>query len=337
MNKKIIALAVATAFAAPMAAHAGATVYGKINMGVGTTDNGSAAAPSSYMGVYDYDSRLGFKGDTDLGGGLKAFFKMETAMDMDDGAAATTFARDTYLGLKGGFGEVKVGQFNTAYKNTYGKLDIFADSIGDITGTGTHGELDDRHADMLGYKNKFGAITLEVNMLFSEADASGVDDGMAIGVTWKGNGMMATVGIVDKDSNQQTSAATGYDEGMRLGFQMKLGAGKLNVLHESIDATAALADYDVTTIQYGMNMGKNMLGLGYTMTGRDAATADSTQLTVAYHMNMSKSTKVAFAYTTIDNDLNSGTTGRIFNSNLGATGAAGDDPSQLGVMVTHKF
>ena len=336
MNKKIIALAIAAAVAAPMAAHAGATVYGKINMGVGTTDNGATAGASSFMGVYDYDSRLGFKGSEDLGNGLSAFFKMETAMDMDNGAA-TSFGRDTYLGLKGGFGTVQIGKFNTAYKNTYGKLDIFADSIGDITGTGTHGELDDRHNDMLAYKNTFGAISLDVNMLFSEADATGVDDGIALGVTWKGNGMMATVGMVDKDSNQQTAANTTYDEGMRLGFQMKLGAGKLNVLHESIDSPVALADYDVTTVQYGMNMGKNMLGVSYTQTARDAANADSTQITVGYHMNMSKKTKVAFAYTTIDNDAGSTTTGRIFNSNLGTAGAAGEDPSQLGVMVTHNF
>ena len=333
MNKKIIALAIATAFAAPMAAHAGATVYGKINGGVSMADTGGT---ESYMGVTSHDSRLGVKGSEDLGNGMKAFFKMETEIEMDQkGASGASFTRDKYLGLKSSFGELKVGHFNTAYKNTYGKMDIFADSIGDVTGSGTHGELDNRMSNMLGYKNKFGSVTLDVNMFFSEEDNTTDDDNLAVGLIWKDKGMMASIGLVTGDDGE---AGPDYDEGMRLGFQMKLGAGKLNVLHESVDKVAANADYDITTVQYGINMGKNMLGASFTQTARDTANADSTQMTVGYHMNLSKATKVAFAYTTIDNDANSNTSGRIGNtSNGGFTVANGDDPSQVGVMVTHKF
>ena len=336
MNKKIIALAIAAAVAAPMAAHAGATVYGKINMGVSMADTGGA---ESYTGVTSHDSRLGFKGSEDLGNGMKAFFKMETEINMDvvGSDSDASFKRDKYLGLKSNFGELKVGHFNTAYKNTYGKMDIFADSIGDVTGTGTHGELDNRMSNMLGYKNKFGSVTLDVNMFFSEEDNTTDDDNLAVGLTWKDKGMMASIGLVTGDDGQ---AGPDYDEGMRLGFQMKLGAGKLNVLHESVDKVAANADYDITTVQYGINMGKNMLGASITQTARDTANADSTQMTVGYHMNLSKKTKVAFAYTTIDNDANSTTTGRIAatSNGIGSTSVAtGDDPSQVGVMVTHKF
>lgn len=324
-----------------MAAQAGATVYGKINVGLSQADTGASTGAASALGITSHDSRLGFKGSEDLGGGLTAFFKMETEINVDEGAG-NTFQRDKYLGIKGGFGEIKMGEFNTPYKNVFGKMDIFADSIGDVTGSGSHGELDDRHDNMLGYKGTFGPITLDVSMDFQESDAQGsgaVDDGMAVGVTYKAGSIMVSAGIVDHNNGE--GAGDGADEGTRLGFQMKLGAGKLNVLYEDVDmdGSTTTADHDVTTVQYGHNMGKNMFGISYTMKGGDGSGNDSTQTTLAMHHKLSKKTKVAIAYTAVDNDENSSSSGRIFNTdNFDATGvAAGDDPSQMGVMITHSF
>jgi predicted porin len=341
MNKKLIAIAVAAGLA-PMAAQADVSVYGKLNMGLSVADSGGTGDTASFMGITSHDSRLGVKGSEDLGNGMSAFFKMETEIDMDNAAGNATFKRDKYLGIKGGFGEIKMGQFNTAYKNTYGKMDIFADSIGDVTGTGTHGELDDRFENMLGYKGTFGPITVDVNMDFAETDTSGEDDGLAVGLTYKAGSIMVTAGMVNHDSDQ--FAGTTADEGTRIGFQMKMGSSKLNVLQENVTKNAANSDYSVTTLQYGMDMGKNMFGVSYTMTGRDGTAADSTQTTIGVHHKLSKKTKVAVAYTTISNDENSTTLGRIgatsnHNSGLGSWSAAGagEDPSQMGVMITHSF
>ena len=341
MNKKIIALAVATAFAAPMAAQADAKVYGKINLGVASIDTGATTdvdtdgtVEDSYLGIADEASRLGFKGDTDLGGGLKAFIKYEATLDAD----GQTFSmnRDQIFGIKGGFGTVRMGRYNTAYKNAYKGMDIFSDSIGDITGTGTHGKLDNRHDNMLSYSNKFGAISVGVDMLFSESAASAADDGLALSVKWKGKGMTVSAAMVDQDDQD---AAGSYDEGMRVGFQMKLGAGKLNVLYEDIDNAGTSVDPSIITAQYGMNMGKNMIGVSYTMVDGGGTNNDATQMTVGLHHNFSKSTKVAIAYTTIDNDAGSTATGRILSKSLGSSDdvAGGNDPSLLGVMFTHKF
>ncbi|HHT00545.1 MAG TPA: porin, partial [Thiomicrospira sp.] len=76
MKKNIIALAVAAAFAAPVAMADAPTVYGKLNLNVSSiTDKGN--------GVNDVASRVGIKGSEDLGDGLKAIYKMEFELDVE--------------------------------------------------------------------------------------------------------------------------------------------------------------------------------------------------------------------------------------------------------------
>src|SRR5690606_25713831 len=61
-------------------------------------------------------SRLGFKGSEDLGGGLSAVFKLEGSLAVDTGTSdALKFNRESYVGLAGGFGEIRFGKIWTAY------------------------------------------------------------------------------------------------------------------------------------------------------------------------------------------------------------------------------
>ncbi len=60
-------------------------------------------------------SRFGFRGTEDLGGGLKANFVMEAGVNLDDGSSGNGggqfFSRSAWVGLSGGFGEVRLGRF----------------------------------------------------------------------------------------------------------------------------------------------------------------------------------------------------------------------------------
>jgi predicted porin len=95
MNKNLIAAAVAAGLAMPGLAMADATIYGKINTGIVSYDNDTP--DDSGIAIFDEASRLGFKGEEDLGNGLKAIFKMEGTVDMDEGANFN-FNRDKYVG-----------------------------------------------------------------------------------------------------------------------------------------------------------------------------------------------------------------------------------------------
>jgi predicted porin len=153
MNKKLLVIAVGAAMVAgSTAVMADATVYGKINMAVASYDDGDDSPnDDSGIGIFDEASRLGVKGSADIGGDMKLVFKGEGTMDMD-GTGGFSFNRDSYVGIKAGFGEVTMGHRNTSYKDATGKMDLFADMVGDTTGSG-FGSFDSRVANQVKYKS----------------------------------------------------------------------------------------------------------------------------------------------------------------------------------------
>jgi predicted porin len=80
-------------------------------------------------------SRFGFKGATDLQKNLSVIYQIEYQVAPDDGdeGGDTIAQRNTYVGLKGGFGTVMAGKHDTPLKMAQGKFDQFNDLNGDIT------------------------------------------------------------------------------------------------------------------------------------------------------------------------------------------------------------
>jgi len=135
MQKKLLAIAVAGALA-PAAAMAQSTVeiYGRANLGIDNfrATGGAVGANDlkSRMRIYDASSRLGFRVNESLGGGMRAFVVIESGVNIDAGGntgQATTAATNTstgfwasrasYLGLGGGWGDVRFGRQDVWYGN----------------------------------------------------------------------------------------------------------------------------------------------------------------------------------------------------------------------------
>jgi predicted porin len=135
MNKKIIVAAIAAAVAAPMAAMADATVYGKIKVATQFTDRSHGVGDS--WGLQDQVSRVGIKGSEDLGNGLKAIYKLEFGTDV--ASSFTWSGRNAYVGLAGGWGTALAGRHDTPLKISTGKLDLFGDSAADYNPGGQRG------------------------------------------------------------------------------------------------------------------------------------------------------------------------------------------------------
>lgn len=161
MNKKLIAVALA---ALPAAAMADVTLYGTIEAGI---ENGKtyaqsqsaadAANPETFVAgkfvrkadgklvsgtrIDDTGSLIGFKGSEDLGNGLKAIWQVEQGLNIDGttGAASgngynNTFAtRDSFVGLQGDFGKVRIGKLSTFQNSDMGNADSW------IYGSGVNG------------------------------------------------------------------------------------------------------------------------------------------------------------------------------------------------------
>jgi predicted porin len=146
MNKKLIALAVAGAIYAPtvMAQSANpVTLYGRawgMVESVQAKDGPSSAVPiANRVRVSDQSSYFGIRGTEDIGGGVKAFFQMETAFNLDQNT--TTFAaRNSGVGIQAGWGSLLWGRWDTPYKEFTGRFDPFADN----TAAGFAGVMNDR-------------------------------------------------------------------------------------------------------------------------------------------------------------------------------------------------
>jgi len=125
MNKKLVALAVAGAFALPLAAQAqtaNVTLYGRLNLDFefvkGQQALGACGDPTSDCNptvnrLSSNSSRLGVRGTESLGGGLNAIFQIESNISGDTGNAASSglASRETFVGLQGSWGKFTVGKF----------------------------------------------------------------------------------------------------------------------------------------------------------------------------------------------------------------------------------
>lgn len=132
MNNKLIALAVAGALTAPMmAVEAAPTVYGRMAVEWAQTSNSNEDINDKNYMVDNKAGQFGFKGSEDLGGGLKAIYKMEFGIETSNntsGQGADIFDRESMIGLKIGKAHtIALGNLKSPYKYAGGvKYDSFA-------------------------------------------------------------------------------------------------------------------------------------------------------------------------------------------------------------------
>jgi predicted porin len=103
----------------------GATLYGAIDQAYSsskTTDAGMFLSSkgntkaTNFSAIANGDTLIGVKGDEDLGGGLTAVYQIEAGMSVDGSASPTN--RESWGGLTGGFGTVKLGtQYGPNFNN----------------------------------------------------------------------------------------------------------------------------------------------------------------------------------------------------------------------------
>ena len=207
MKKSPIVLAALAALAATGAfAQSSVTLYGRaeagVDLGFRTTVNNSnttvivgpgANTTNTNLGgsvdkpgfrISDGDnqgqasSRFGFRGSEDLGGGLKANFVMEAGVTLDDGASGTGggkfFSQAAWVGLSGGFGELRLG------RQVLGSFDVYANGLSAAWGSGLYevgativqgGDI--RASNAIQYRTAdFGGFSGTVSLLAPEVNRS---------------------------------------------------------------------------------------------------------------------------------------------------------------------
>lgn len=174
MNTKIpsmtvLSLATLAAFASNVHAQQGSassvTLYGVVDAAVEHLSNvGGNASLTRMPGLTGgmAPSRLGFRGNEDLGGGLRAVFTLEQGFGVDNGGlnqGGRTFGRQAFVGLSGDWGSVTLGrQYSMLF---WSQLD--ADLLGPaMFGSGSlDSYLPNARVDnAVAYRGTFSGVTL---------------------------------------------------------------------------------------------------------------------------------------------------------------------------------
>jgi predicted porin len=279
MKKTLIALAALAAGAA--FAQSSVTIYGKVDAGVfksigsNTTELGEASG-----------SRVGFMGSEDLGGGLKANFKLETRLKPDTGAANANFWNGTSIvGVSGAFGSVDLGRTYSAAFNTAAAADVFGwDGVAQNTTAsraGTSGAL--RFGNGVFYTSpNFSGFTAKVSYALKET--TGANNGTSLNLAYANGPISASIGTEKNiDGNKYQGVAAAYDFGVAKAFVL-LAKGEVGAV-----------DNKSTVVGVTVPMGAATLKASYARMKSDDTTTIS-QLGLGARYALSKRTDLYTSY-----------------------------------------
>ena len=227
-------------------------VYGKINI---AADDGD--------GTDDYvnnASRLGIKGIVDLDG-LTGIYQVEYEIDPTDGyaqdevknsngyvtkSAMIAKQRNTFVGLKGDWGTVKLGFHDTYLKLAQGKVDLFNDLRGDIKTTFS-GE--DRTSDFLGYESPVFGGGFQFKYNFSDGGSAanggtGNRDAKAYAISYKTKKIYAAYAFEDNSTK-----SSGEDH-IRIVIQVPIGPVKIGFIDQESEIGTSKDDSTMFNIAW---------------------------------------------------------------------------------------
>ncbi|KUJ72648.1 porin [Thiomicrospira sp. WB1] len=340
MKKNIVALAVASAIAAPVAMADAPTVYGQVNQALEqrSADNfaGDKVEASSGTYVDNRASRLGVKGSSDLGNGMKAVYKVEFSLGMNGGGVGD---RNQYVGLAGGFGTVLMGRHDTPTKMIQAK-DLFNDArLSDNRRIG--GELgafgrsmENRVNNVLAYVSpSFGGVKLIAATSPSETsvdgDESSISDLYSVAVAYgsKKEGLYLAAGM-DSANENTTGVADTEAQHTRVVAQYATGGLIANAMYQDFGGDAiedTVREGSNIMANVGYKFGKIMPKVKVSMVDRVNDFEDSTNYAVGVNYSMGKKTTAYAEFAKTEH--------------IGGNAADGSDAeeSAFSVGLLHKF
>lgn len=308
-SKSLLALAIVAGFASAASAQSSVTIYGSLDMAI-TKGNGGTAFNQGANGTSEAwqlkqsnGSRLGFRGNEDLGGGLAAQFDIQHRFTPDDGAANAIFwAGRSIVSLSSkDLGRVYLGRDYTPAYYIATKSDPFGqDGVAQMGGRqfagfsaqvpGTAGAPSasspaSRTANTVGYVTpSFSGLTVQAAVGLGEGTIgreAGINAEYAAGPVYAGvgyekitGGAVSGAGLsANGDGSSLVNLALHYNFGVVKPIfyyaRSKMGVGN-NSTHKFIQlgATAPIAAGKLK-VAYGRfdpqgdNNTENKLGLGY--------------------------------------------------------------------------
>lgn len=362
MKKSLLALAALTAFAGAASAQSSVTLSGIMKAGLAQTkysNNGGSG-----LALADGSSRFILSGRESLGGGVNAVFQVDTRFRIDDNGGAPTSSPlaggNTFVGLQGGFGQIRLGKLDTHY----------------CLGSDTHGSrataLTHSSCGILGFVQAAGGTnqaianaSRSVNVVrYDMPTVVGLSGGVAYSTSYA-----SSEGALTADDGKAVAVNLGYTLG-----PVRLAASKWNATNENksngqrgTTLSAAMAfgpmtvgatfdrssvkpnpgnrsERDAWSVPVTVKLGNGTLLATYTkasnvkLAGATQANTGATLLSVGYEHSLSKRTSMGVSYASLDNKAGAAYNLYTQAALVGHTGvAAGQDARQLYFGVRHTF
>jgi predicted porin len=304
-------------------------------------------------------SQINFRGTEDLGGGLKATFRVETDWNTvsnngntgakkADGtvAAASTFGNgEIRVGLAGGFGSIDMGAVNY---NTLGTF-LTGQPFGTAIGSGFRATAINDVQTVSGVRSdnsvkyvspSFSGLTASLYFAGKQTKSSATDFSTSfggydmqgtneIGVNYANGPLVASFSNLKQDY-KQVGAGTTDSTVNTLGVNYALGAAKLFLLNQTNKNSTSTTNNKYTTVSATYTMGATVLmaqigGL------KNAAGLKSDISAVGADYNLSKRTAVFARYESINDKA-----GLISVAGAGYT-AANTTRTRTAIGVRHAF
>ena len=345
MKKNLIAIAVASAISLPaLAQNVSISGYGEAGW-TRSTLTGGATTNSIASGIFG-SSRLTVTGSEDLGGGLKAGFRLESAVNYTTGKSGqddatgngtstqeTLFSRGAELNISGAFGMVRFGKFDhQGGENTdlhvVGNIGL-ATGISSTVNNGTAANVEmgtDRDGTiayrtpsiMGGYIEV--AHTPKGSITATNAAAA---QGALTSLYYEGSvapGLNVRLGYATQKADGNTSTTNDTAKRAGAGVSYDFGVASASIHHASQTIISQVKNTETTlSVNVPLGNGIDLRGVYQDFAVSNSETLDFTEATIGLVKALSKRTSVVAAYT--KNDFNT----------------SGTDTTRVFVGVAHSF
>jgi predicted porin len=295
MKKSLLALAALTAFAGVASAQSSVTLFGIVDVNARNVKNGSAGSLKTLSQDGIASSRLGFRGVEDMGGGLKAGFWLEGAIQPDVGTSAgQSWQRRSTLSLMGGFGELRLGRDYTPDFWNHTVFDPFG-----TNGVASSVNIFPSIATTVRTNNTVGYFLPAMGGLYGQVQLGAAEGPTGTKHTGGRLGYAAGPVNVAVAYGKTDIGSTSYKR-LNAGASFKMGAATLLAQYTKGDASGLGRDVTHWNVGTVIAMGAGNLKLSYG--NSDGPTnVDATQFGVGYDYALSKRTALYGTYASVDN------------------------------------
>ncbi len=243
-------------------------------------------ADDSAFALRSNSSRLGLRGHSERGaGGLRFEYQFEAQIDQTGESNPEVFRslRNSFVGIAGAWGTVRIGKYDTPFKKSQGKFDVASSLAGDVKQVWT-GE--NRADSMISYRSpRVYGVKYVVQIIAAEGSLT---EGVSSSVSWSTDRFELAGSL--------NSNVFGRD-GQRVFFSFKSPVTVGVILHATQDAEVSGDDETGYGVSVKYNWGAHSIGGQYLTVNRDALlnqdgsvmqSRDGTSVSVVYTHNITK-------------------------------------------------